>query len=88
MKISPTKKVTRFSVREKLSPRYISLFKILERVGEVAYKLALPSFLKGVHNVFHVYQLRRYIKDESHALNYSELELQSDFLHNEQPMPY
>jgi len=54
IKISSTKGVTRFGVREKLSPRYIGLFEILKRVGEVAYKLALPPSLKGFYNVFHV----------------------------------
>ena len=65
----------RFGAREKLSPKYIGPFEILERVGEVAYRLALPPSLEGVHNVFHVSQLRRYIKNESHVLDYLELEL-------------
>ena len=75
LKISPTKGVIRFGAHGKLSPRYIGPFKILERVGEVAYRLALPPSLEGVHNVFHVSQLRRYIRDESHVLDYLELEL-------------
>jgi len=75
LRISPTKEVIRFGAREKLSPRYISPFEILERVGEVAYRLALPPLLEGVHNMFHVSRLRRYIRNESHVLNYLELEL-------------
>jgi len=71
------KGVIRFDVREKLSLRYISLFEILERVGEVAGLALLPS-LEGVHNVFHMSQLRRYVRDESYALDHSELELQLD----------
>ena len=58
LKISPTKGVIRFGTSGKLSPRYIGPFEILERVGEMAYRLALPSSLEGVHNVFHVSQLR------------------------------
>jgi len=54
LKISPTKRVIRFGARGKLSSRYIGPFEILERVGEVAYRLALPPSLEGVHNVFHV----------------------------------
>ena len=82
----PIKGVIRFRVREKLSLRYISQFKILERVGEVAYKFALPPLLEGVHNVFHVSQCRRYVRDERHILDHSELKLQSDLSYTEQSM--
>ena len=79
LKISSTKEVIRFDVREKLSLRYISPFEILERV-EVAGLALLPS-LEGVHNVFHMSQLRRYVRDESYALDHSQLELQPDLLY-------
>jgi len=46
--------VIRFGIREMLSLRFIVLFESLERVGEVAYRLALPPSLEGMHNVFHV----------------------------------
>ena len=75
LRISPTKGVIRFGTRGKLSPRYIGPFEILDRVGDVAYRLALPPSLEGVHNVFHISQLRKYVKDESHILDHSELEL-------------
>ena len=52
----------------------------------MAYRLALPPSLEGVHNVFHVSQLRRYIRDESHVLDYSELKLQPDLSYTKQPM--
>ena len=55
-------------------------------MGDVAYRLALPPSLEGVHNVFHVSQLRKYVKDESHILDHSELELQPDLSYKEQPM--
>ena len=54
LKISLTKGVIIFGARGKLSLRYIGPFEILKRVGEVAYRLALPPSLEGVHNVFHV----------------------------------
>ena len=81
LRISPTKGVIRFGNRGKLSPRYIGPFEILDRVGDVAYRLALPPSLEGIHNVFHISQLRKYVKDESHILNHSELELQLSLIH-------
>ena len=59
LRISPMKGVMQFGKRGKLSARYVGLFEILDRVGELAYKLALPPSLSRVHNVFHVLQLRK-----------------------------
>nr|GEX71658.1 hypothetical protein [Tanacetum cinerariifolium] len=53
LKVSPWKGVIRFGKRGKLSPRYIGPFKILSRIGPVAYKLDLPQELHGIHNTFH-----------------------------------
>ena len=66
LKISPCKGVLRFGKRGKLSPRYISPYEVIERVGPVAYRLALPPELFQIHDVFHVYMLRRYRSDPSH----------------------
>ena len=76
----------RFGVRGKLSPKYIGLFKILDRIGEVAYRLALPSALSDVHNVFHVSMLRKYIPDPSHVVRYELLHLQKDLTYEEYPV--
>jgi hypothetical protein len=54
LKVSPMKGVCWFEVKGKLTPRYIGLFPILERCGQVAYRLQLPESLSSVHNVFHV----------------------------------
>jgi hypothetical protein len=60
--VSPMKGVKRFGVKGKLSPRYIRSFPILENCGTVAYKLELPPSLAGVHDIFHVSQLKKCLK--------------------------
>ena len=66
-----------------MSPRFVSPFEILERVGQVAYRLALPPALSAVHNVFHVSALRRYVSDVTHVLSYEDLELETDLSYEE-----
>jgi hypothetical protein len=56
------KGIKRFGVNGKLAPRYIGLFPILEKCGSVAYKLDLPPSLAGVHDIFHVSQLKKCLK--------------------------
>ena len=58
-----------FGKRGKLSPKFIGPFEILERVGIVAYRLALPPRMSGVHEVFHVSMLRRYTPDPAHVVD-------------------
>ena len=55
LKVAPMKGVMRFEKKGKLSPRFIGPFEILERVGNVAYRLALPPSLSSVHNVSHLF---------------------------------
>ena len=59
----------RFGENDKLSPRFIGSFEVIEKVGPVAYKLALPPKLEKIHNVFHVSMLRRYRLDPSHVVS-------------------
>ena len=68
LRISPWKGVLRFGKRGKLSPWYIGPYRIVERIGEVAYRLELPSDLDRIHDVFNVSMLRKYIPDPSHVL--------------------
>jgi hypothetical protein len=62
LSVLPKKSMKRFGVKEKLAPRYIGPFPILENGGTVAYKLDLPPSLVGVHNIFHMSQLKKYLK--------------------------
>ena len=84
LKVAPMKGVMRFGKKGKLSPRYIGPFKILERIGKVAYKLALPSELAAVRNVFHVSMLRKYVSDPSHVLESEPIEVQKDLTYEKQ----
>src|SRR5262249_6372061 len=68
LKVSPMKGVVRFGEKGKLNPRYIGPFEILERIGNVLYRLALPHSLGYVHPIFHITMLCKYIPDPSHVL--------------------
>ncbi|GJT37148.1 reverse transcriptase domain-containing protein, partial [Tanacetum coccineum] len=68
LKVSPWKGVVRFGKRGKLNPRYVGPFKVLEKVGEVAYKLELPKELSRVHDTFHVSNLKKCYADEPLAI--------------------
>ncbi|XP_075515572.1 uncharacterized protein LOC142550219 [Primulina tabacum] len=78
VKVSPMKGVVRFSKAGKLNPRYVGPFEILEKVGTLAYRLALPPNMSRIHNVFHVSQLRKYISDPSHVLEVEPLIIESN----------
>ena len=86
LRVSPMRGVKRFGVKGKLSPRFIGPFEVLDRIGEVAYRLAMPPSLSAVHNVFHVSMLRKYVSDPSHVLSYENLELDEDLSYEEKPV--
>ena len=75
LKVMPKRGVVRFGKHGKLSPRFIRPFEILEKVGNVAYRLALPPRMSGVHEVFHVSMLRKYTPDPSHEVDWDRLRL-------------
>jgi hypothetical protein len=62
LRVSPMKGVKRFGVKGKLVLHYIGPFPILEKCGTVAYKHDLPPSIAGVHDIFHVSQLKKYLK--------------------------
>ena len=78
LKVSPMKRVMRFGKKGKLASRYIGLFEIRARVGEVAYRLVLPPELSRIHLVYHVSMLRKYISDPLHVLQLQTVELSED----------
>ena len=69
LKVMPKRGVVRFGKRGKLSPRYIGPFKVLKRVGAVAYRLALPPIMSSVHVMFHVSILQKYTQDPTHVVD-------------------
>nr|GFB45700.1 putative reverse transcriptase domain-containing protein [Tanacetum cinerariifolium]GFB45744.1 putative reverse transcriptase domain-containing protein [Tanacetum cinerariifolium] len=80
LKVSPWKGVVHFGKRRKLSPRYIGPFKIIARVGPVAYTLELPKELKGIHSTFHVLNLKKCLAEGDIVVPMDEIQL-DDKLH-------
>jgi hypothetical protein len=78
LKLTPSRGILRHPRGGKLSPRYLGLFSILERLVAVAYKLDLLDGLTGIHNVFHVSQLKKYCLDADHVMNEEPLLLWPD----------
>ena len=73
----PKRGVVRFGKRGKLAPRFIGPFKILNSIGIIAYRLALPANMSGVHEVFHVSMLQRYTLDPAHVVDLGEIEVET-----------
>ncbi|XP_070040301.1 uncharacterized protein [Nicotiana tomentosiformis] len=84
LKVSPIKDLMRFGKKGKLSLWYIGPFEILERVGKVAYRLALPPNLSGFHLVFRISMLRKYYGDPSYVLNFRSVQLVKDLTYVEE----
>ena len=76
----------RFGKKGKLNPRFVGPFEVLERVGAVAYRHALPSSMSGVHDAFYVSTLRKYIRDPSHVLPHQEFEITPEVKYEVQPL--
>ena len=86
LKVSPMRSVKRFNMKGKLAPRYVGPFKILKRRGEVAYQLELPDSLSGVHDVFHVSQLKKCLRVPEEQIPLEELAMKDDLTYEEFPV--
>ncbi|KAL4022872.1 hypothetical protein IC575_016618 [Cucumis melo] len=86
LKVAHMKGVLRFEKKGKLSPRFVGPFEILERIGPVAYRLALPPSFSAAHDVFHVSMLRRYVADPTHVVDFEPLQINEDLSYEEQPV--
>jgi hypothetical protein len=86
LKVSPLRGTTRFHVKGKLAPRFVGPFKIVKRIGKLAYKLELPPNLAGVHPVFHVSQLRKCLRVPEDQVHLEALDLQDTLEYVEHPI--
>jgi len=76
--VNPVTSVGRALKCRKLTPHFVGPFEIVEKVGPVAYRIALPPSLSNLHDVFHVSQFRKYVYDESHVIQVDELEVRDN----------
>jgi hypothetical protein len=86
LKVSPIRGLHRFKVRGKLAPWFIGPFKILKKRGEVAYQLELPPQLSDMHDVFHVYQLKKCLHVPKEQLPMEDLDAKEDLSYQEYPI--
>ncbi|GKA02560.1 putative reverse transcriptase domain-containing protein [Tanacetum coccineum] len=86
LKVSPWKGVIRFGKKGKLAPRYVGPFEILERIGLVAYRLRFPEELSGVHDTFHVSNLKKCLEDASLHVPLDEIKVDKTLRFVEEPV--
>jgi hypothetical protein len=78
LRVTPTTGVGRAIKARKLTPKFIGPYQITERIGKVAYRIALPPILSQIHDVFHVSQLRKYVPDPSHVITPDDIQLKEN----------
>nr|AAV43974.1 putative polyprotein [Oryza sativa Japonica Group] len=86
LRVTPLRGVHRFQTKGKLAPRFVGPFKIVSRRGEVAYQLELPPSMTGIHDVFHVSQLKKCLRVPTEEADPDRIELQEDLTYVEKPV--
>jgi len=86
IKVSPMKGVQRFGVKRKLAPCYVGPYRILERKGNVAYKVQLPVELRAIFPIFHVSQLKKCLRVQEERVEVRDIKLKSDLVCEEKPI--
>jgi hypothetical protein len=86
LRVSPMKGVNRFGIKGKLAPRYIGPFPILEKCGTMTYRLDLPPSLAGVHDIFHVSQLKKFLNAPMDVMFPEVTPLEADLSYPEHPI--
>ena len=86
LKILSMKGIQRFDKKEKLAPRYVGPFQIMDRVEKVSYRLALSPQMSQVHPLFHVSLLRKYVADPTHVLPVQEVDMRVDLSYPTYPV--
>nr|GEY98612.1 putative reverse transcriptase domain-containing protein [Tanacetum cinerariifolium] len=86
LKVSPWKCVVRFGKKEKLAPRFVGPFEIIEKVGPVAYRLDLPEELNGVHDTFHMSNLKKCLADPTQQVPLDEIRVDAKLNFLEEPV--
>jgi hypothetical protein len=85
LRVSPIKGVRRFGIKEKLAPRYIGLYPIIDKYGSLSYQVELSSKLSGMHDVFHVSQLKRCLKPPTDVVIEDTIPLEPDLTYKAYP---
>jgi hypothetical protein len=83
--ISPMKGVHRFGIKGKLAPHHIGPYPIIDKYGLTSYQVGLPATLSGVHNVFHVSQLKRCLKPPTDVVTEDTIPLEPDLTYKTHP---
>ncbi|XP_073035225.1 uncharacterized protein [Primulina eburnea] len=86
LKVSPRKGIKRTGKKGKLHPRFVGPFEVIERIGTMAYRLSLPENISGIHNVFHVSQLRKCKVNSAQLIDHQQIDLEENLTYEEQPV--